>query len=167
MEVLISLLIMAFGLLALAGFVVKSTVLSVDASQRAKAAALVQDMASRIANNKPNAATYSSSNDIKGAATEECDGFTGASLDLCEWNNLLAGENSAQSGGDAAQLGFRGCIRRPTPSEAVYVITVAWGGMSPGVPPADLCAKDEFGDDALRRIVRLQVRIPNLTAGTP
>jgi type IV pilus assembly protein PilV len=163
MEVLISLVIAAFGLLGLATFVTKATALTADGTQRARASALLNDMASRVANNKANAAAYVSVT-VHGAAVRNCAALAGAALDLCEWNNLLVGTNDAQASGNSALLGFRGCVTQPNGLEPVFVVTVAWGSMAPGVPPADLCAQGDFGDDSLRRVVRSQVRVATLTA---
>lgn len=160
-EILISLVITAFGLLGLASFATKATALSVDATQRARASALLNDMASRLANNKANAAAYVTG-DVQGAAAQDCGAVAAGPLrELCEWGNLLAGANDAQTGGNAAFLGYRGCVTRPT-AEPVYVVTVAWGSLTPGVPPADSCGKGEFGDDSQRRVIRTHVRIANL-----
>ncbi len=46
----------------------------------------------------------------------------------------------------------------------MFVVTVAWGSMTPGVPPADGCAANAFGDDSQRRILRAQMRIADLDA---
>lgn len=159
-EVLITLLITAFGLLGLAAFTTKATALSVDATQRARAAALLNDMTSRVANNKTNAAAYLTG--ALGAGLLVCPAAAGAARDLCEWNNLLAGANDAQVGGNAAFLGYRGCVTRPNALEPVFVITVAWGSLTPGIPPADGCAANAFGDESLRRIIRSQVRVATL-----
>ncbi len=163
-EILVTLLITAFGLLGLAGFVIKATALSVDATQRVRAAALLNDMAGRIANNKTNAAAYVSAA-AHGAAMENCGALAaGAPRDLCEWNNLLAGSNDAQAGGNAAFLGFRGCISQPNPLDPAFVVTVAFGSIAQATPPADLCGAGVFGDDAQRRVIRTQVRVANLLA---
>ncbi|MEO7852127.1 MAG: prepilin-type N-terminal cleavage/methylation domain-containing protein [Rubrivivax sp.] len=165
-EILISLLITAFGLLGLAAFASKSTAMGVDATQRARAAALLSDMASRVANNKPNAALYASAA-VQGASVQACvAGATPAQVvarDLCEWGNLLAGANDAGTTANAAFLGFRGCVTQPNALDPVFVITVAWGSLSPGIPPADGCAANAFGDDSQRRIIRSQVRVATLT----
>lgn len=167
-EILISLLITAFGLLGLAAFASKSTAMGVDATQRARAAALLTDMASRVANNKPNAALYASAVAVHGAAVQVCAaGATPAAVaarELCEWGNLLAGANDAGVAANAAFLGYRGCVTQPNALDPVFVITVAWGSLSPGIPPADACAAGAFGDDSLRRIIRSQVRVATLTA---
>ena len=162
-EILVTLVITAFGLLGLAGFVVKATALTADSAQRARAAALLLDMKSRVANNKANAAAYVSAT-VHGAAARDCAGQAGVARDLCDWNNLLVGTNDAQAGGNAALLGFRGCVTRPNALQPVFVVTVAWGSLAPGVPPADLCAQSAFGDDSLRRVIRAQVRVATLSA---
>jgi type IV pilus assembly protein PilV len=163
-EILISLVITAFGLLGLAAFATKSTATTVDAAQRARAAALLNDMASRLANNKPNAPAYVTGA-VQGGAVQDCTALAaGPARDLCDWGNLLAGANDANAGGNSAFLGYRGCVTQPNVLNPVYVITVAWGSLSPGVPPADACAANAFGDDSLRRIIRSQVRVADLAA---
>jgi type IV pilus assembly protein PilV len=162
-EILITLLITAFGLLGLAGFATKATALSVDATQRARAAALLSDMTGRIQNNKANAAAYVTGA-VQGASVQNCGAVAAAApRDLCEWGNLLAGANDAQAGGNSAFLGYRGCVTRPIALNPVFVVTVAWGSLTPGVPSADLCAQNAFGDDSLRRTIRSQVRVATLT----
>lgn len=162
-EILITLVITAFGLLGLAAFASKATTLGVDATQRARAAALLSDMSNRISVNKTNAPAYVTGA-VLGDAVQNCGALAGAARDLCEWNNLLVGTNDAQAGGNAAFLGYRGCVTQPNALDPVYVITVAWGSITPGVPPADGCAANAFGDDSQRRILRSQVRIADLTA---
>src|SRR4051812_3877316 len=109
-EILITLLITAFGLLGLAGFATKATGLSVDATQRARASAFLSDMTGRIENNKANASAYVTGV-VKGAAVQNCGAVAaGAPRDLCEWGNLMAGANDAQAGGNSAFLGYRGCV---------------------------------------------------------
>jgi len=162
-EILISIVITAFGLLGLAAFASKATGMSVDATQRARAAALLEDMASRVANNKSNAEAYVSAT-VMGAAVQDCTGLNGAPLDRCQWNNLLAGTNDAQAGGNSAFLGYRGCISQPNPVDPAFVITVAWGSIAEGIAPADQCAVNAFGNDANRRVIRSLVRRAALAA---
>jgi len=163
-EILITLVITAFGLLGLATFATKATALSVDATQRARAAALLNDMTNRIANNKANAAGYVTGA-VQGAAIDtNCGAIAaGPARDLCEWGNLLAGANDAQAGGNAAFLGYRGCVTQPNNLNPVFVVTVAWGSLTPGIPSADTCAEGAFGDDTQRRTIRSQVRVATLT----
>lgn len=171
LEVLITLVISAFGLLGLAGFVSRATTLSMDSVQRARALTLANDMASRMRSNKTNSDTYWTAA-THGASVATCGGLVGtATRDLCEWSNLLAGAQDAQSGGNSAFLGFRGCILRTEQSPKTYVITVAWGSVASGKAPSDTCAKDVFGSDEYRKVVRVQVRIAQLGSfiapGTP
>ena len=70
----------------------------------------------------------------------------------------------AQAGGNAAALGYRGCLSRD-PVAPIFTITVAWGGTTPGEPdtvPNSDCGEGQFGDDAYRRVLRTTVRIPSL-----
>lgn len=162
-EILITLVITAVGLLALAGFVTKATTLTADSTQRARAGVLLSDMASRIANHKKIASSYVSGTTY-GGSVMTCDASGGAAQDLCEWNNLLAGSNDGGSG--ATSLGYRGCITQPGGDPNVYIITVAWGALSAGVPPpagVD-CGANQFGDESLRRIIRSQVRVAALSS---
>lgn len=161
MEVLVTLVITAFGLLGLAGFVTRSTAVSVDANQRARAVSLLSDMSNRLQNNKTAAPSYLTAAAL-GEAEQDCGASVGAVRDLCEWNNLLVGTNDAVTANAVQGLTYRGCISQPTPGDPMYVVTVAWGSSIPGVPPADSCAQNVFGDDSLRRVIRTQVRIATL-----
>lgn len=165
LEILVTIVITAFGLLGLAGFITRSAAMTVESNQRARAGALLEDMENRIRNNKANAANYVSAT-AHGAAVRNCAGeAAGDARDLCEWNNLLAGANDALTVDDGlTKLGFRGCVTRPAAPVPVYVITVAWGSSIRATPPADPCGANSFGDDGFRRIIRTQVRVPNLAA---
>lgn len=169
-EILVSLVIIAFGLLALAGFVTKATALAADSTQRTRASSLLSDMSGRLLTNKTLATNgnyviatqpatgYGSPN----ATSAVCPGAGVAGIDLCRWHQLLLGANDAQAGGNAAALGYRGCITRD-PVAPIFTITVAWGGTTPGEIPIDNCGKDQFGDDTYRRVLRTTVRIPSLS----
>lgn len=162
-EILIALVIGAFGLLALSAFIIKSTMLTGDATQRARAGTLLNDMTHRLSSRKTLAADFVSEGAVYGESILDCDGAANAARDLCEWNNLLAGSND---GGGAAALGYRGCIEQPAGDPNAYIITIAWGSMAPGVPPHENvnCAQGEFGDDdSHRRILRAQVRVASLS----
>ena len=57
-ESMVTVVVVAFGLLGVAGLVSRSFVTEVDAVQRAQAAMLLQDMVTRIEGNRANAAQY-------------------------------------------------------------------------------------------------------------
>lgn len=167
-EILVTLVITAVGMLGLAGFVVRATTLSADSIQRARAAVLVNDMAARISNGKAIAATFVAADgtnlQLRGESVVSCAGLANGPLQLCQWNNLLAGANDGGSG--ARALGYRGCVTQPNPADPLFAVTVTWGSMTPGAPPADQCGAGEFGAEAqgLRRVLRLQVRVATLAA---
>jgi type IV pilus assembly protein PilV len=161
-EILVTMLIVAFGLLGLAGFITRGNALGVDSNQRARALALLDDMAERIRNNKTIAPNYVSAA-VRGGDVADCSGLSAAALDLCEWNNVLYGTNDALSSGASQTLRFRGCVTQPYAGQPVYVVTVAWAGSLSGTPPADACGAGEFSDDNHRRMVRTQVRAACLT----
>jgi len=158
-EVLVTLVVVAFGLLGLANFVMRANASGVESNQRARALALVTDMSERIKNNRTAAAAYAG-NTVHGAEQRDCNGTAaGPARDLCEWNNLLAGSNDAIQGQTDQALGFRGCVVQQFATPPLYIVTVAWGSITPGPAPSDPCASGSFGDDSYRRVVRSNVRI--------
>lgn len=171
-EILVSLVIIAFALLALAGFVTKATALAGESSQRTRASTLLSDISGRILSNKNQFNLYIT-------ATQPATGYgtpglsnicpaadaaspSNASQDLCDWHNLLLGTNDAQSDGNAAALGYRGCLSLD-PTTRIFTISVAWGATTPSDVPTSTCGQDQFGADEYRRVLRTTVRIPNLT----
>ena len=165
-EILVTLVVTAVGMLGLAGFVARATTMSADSVQRARAAVLVNEMAARLNDNKAIAATFVNANgtniQLRGANITPCGGLVGAPLQLCQWNNLLAGANDGGSG--ARFLGYRGCVTRPNVADPLYIVTVTWGSMNAATPPADACGAGEFGDESQRRVLRLRVWVANLAA---
>lgn len=165
-EILVTLVVTAIGLLGLAGFIVRASTLGSDTVQRTRAAVLLQDMANRISDNKAAALAGSFvTGQVYGAspsATPCIDEPDAARQQLCEWNNLLAGANDGGSG--AAFLGYRGCVTRPNAGDPMFVVTVTWGSLTPSAPSGDLCGTGVFGDESLRRVLRMQVRVAQLKA---
>ena len=159
-EVLVTIAILMIGLLGLAALQTNATIAEMEAYQRSQALVLVQDMADRIAANKGNADSYKQV-DI-GLTTMPCASLSGAALDVCEWNNKLAGaaEVTAAGGRTGAMIGARGCITEPTPN--VYLVTVAWQGFSVAGIPTNTCGQNAYGAGALdgqRRTVSTIVRV--------
>ena len=114
-EILVSLVIIAFGLLALAGFVTKATTLAVDTVQRTRASTLLSDMAGRLITNKQLAvagnyvaATQPATGYGTPSATSTvCAGVGVAAVDLCSWHNLLQQLLAAQFHREALERGHR------------------------------------------------------------
>ena len=101
-EVAISLILIAFGLLGLFAFQAKAQRAEVESYGRVQALLLLQDIIDRMNANRGDAFAllYVTPDPVGGTGPlTECGGTTGAVLDLCEWSNLLKGaaENTGAS----------------------------------------------------------------------
>jgi type IV pilus assembly protein PilV len=173
-EVLVTILITAFGLLALAGLVVKSTASEFDSYQRAQASVLLTDMVERMNANRANAAAYITTTPLGTGETTwtSCTALpTGTARDQCEWSKALQGASESKASGNAgAMVGARGCIElvqatNVTPgfcTAGIYRVSVVWQGQSATTAPALACGQNQYGDDRLRRALATLVEI-----GTP
>ncbi len=169
-EVLVSLVIIAVGLLGLASAQVQAQKAELESYQRAQAMMLVEDMVSRIRANRSADECYETVDFIgHGAEPADCSGWgTNATRDLANsdlnaWDDLLEGQ--AESLGDdnaGAMTGARGCISKDTTvtDYDAYTVTVAWQGEVVTEEPSEACASDQYGADGLRRVVSTQVAIP-------
>jgi type IV pilus assembly protein PilV len=176
-EVLVTMVVVAFGLLGIAAFQAKAQVGSIESYQRAQAAVLLQDMQARIVGNSANAASYVTTTPLGTGAAQDVDCATlaaGAARDRCEWSRALSGAAETATVGGAqlgAMQGARGCVAEVQAKNeatgvctpAVYLVTVAWQGRHPTKAPAQACGKDQYGDDTNRRAlsVRVAVGLPN------
>jgi type IV pilus assembly protein PilV len=164
-EVLVTIAILMIGLLGLAALQTNATIAEMEAYQRSQALVLVQDMADRIAANKSNAGSYVA--DDIGLTATNCATLTGADLDKCEWGNKLYGAAEVTAGGRnvGAMIGARGCVTQPTPGARMYMVTVAWQGMSRvgSSTPGAACGSGAYGTGQ-RRAVSMIVRVGLLGA---
>lgn len=173
-EVLVTMVIIAFGLLGLAGLQSKMQVAEVESYQRAQALVLLNDIASRISTNR-NASVnnaYVTASAI-GPSTN-CGGtFTTnamANADLREWCNALKGAGEVKGGENrGAVVAGRGCVESLGNRE--YMVTIAWQGLVPvSAPPESVaCGKDQYDasgtkceGDKCRRFVTTIVRLAPL-----
>lgn len=171
LEVLITMVVLAFGLLGLAAFQVKAHVGTIESYQRAQAAVLLQDMQARLSGNGAQAGAYVTEAPLGTGSTLETDcaaAAVGTQRDLCEWNLALQGAAEQRSGNNAgAMQGARGCVELVRAenqaagvcSPAVYLVTVAWQGMHATKAPAQACGKDQYGADTHRRTVSARVAV--------
>lgn len=166
LETLISIVILAFGLLALAGLQVKLQSSEMESYQRSQAIILLQDMTARINTNRSNAADYISADviGIGDASPEDCSAIAlNSERDICQWSQSLKG--AAEKSGASnlgAMIGARGCIEEVSPDPLTIRITVAWQGLSATSAPNFSCAQGEYGDDGYRRVISQVVTIGNL-----
>jgi len=175
MEALITIIILAFGVLGLANLQAKMQTAEVESYARSQALVLIGDMAARVSANRANAAAYvalAATGNPAGtgdAQPTDCSGIgVLADRDVCEWSNALKGSSEQSGGGVAvgAMIGGRGCIDQlagiDPPS---FRVTVAWQGLSPTIAPAAGidCAQALYGgNDAYRRIITNVVSVASL-----
>lgn len=167
-EVLVSIAILAFGLLGLAAFQLRTHITELEAFQRAQALVLVNDMVARIQANRANAANYVSTS--LGTGSPNCTPTPGTPAgDQCEWSNMLQGSGEQKGTTKiGAMVGARGCITQvqaPNPAAGVcqpgiYEVSVAWQGLHATGTPANNCGAGNYGsDEALRRVISSRVAI--------
>jgi type IV pilus assembly protein PilV len=172
-EVLVTMLMVAFGLLGLGGLQMRLQLSDMESYQRAQALALLDDMANRIAVNRAQAATY-----VTGAGSPLGTGMTCPTTsstvqqtDTAQWCSALQG--AAEKLGNSktgAAVGARGCIENIGANQ--YLITVTWQGLTPiSAPPAAVVcgaglydtAGSSCSGDLCRRTVTTVVSIATLS----
>jgi type IV pilus assembly protein PilV len=176
LEVLVTIVILAIGLLGLAGLQTRLQLSEMEGYQRSQAMILLDDMANRIAANRSVASSY-----VTGSAAS---GTLGAGMtcptadanrhdkDIRQWCLALQGA-SEKSGASSvgAMVGGRGCIEDLNNNQ--YMITVAWQGLGALSAPPDSvqCGKNQYNgtggttcaNDLCRRTVTTIVSIAPLT----
>lgn len=169
-EVLVTLVIVAFGLLGVAAFQAKAQVGSVESYQRAQAIILLDDMTSRINVNSADAASYVATVGAGDTQPADCsETAAGAERDLCEWSAALKGAAEVDAAGTqvGGMIGARGCIEQvvmANPATGVctpaqYRVSVAWQGLHETRAPSLTCGKDAYGPDTFRRAISTQVTV--------
>jgi len=171
LEVLVALLITAFGILGYVGLQARTAVANLEAYQRSQALILVNDMAQRINVNRANAASYVT-NGVGATDPGDCTTKTaGVSRDLCEWTTSLRGAGEKKGTTlVGAMLNARGCISpidNLTSGRPRYQVSIAWQGMRASGAPAIACGKDTFSSEELRRAVAVVVQVADLSPVAP
>ena len=163
-EVLVTIVILTFGLLGVAGLQVRMHLAQAESYHRSQAVLLMQDMVDRINANRSSALNYVTGGALgAGNSAQDCAGLAGAALDLCEWNNALLGTTESTASGQKAggMIGARGCISNVVatmPRE--FVVAVAWQGLVPTVAPAATpCGQGLYGNEQTRRVLVARVTI--------
>jgi type IV pilus assembly protein PilV len=178
LEVLITTVIIAIGLLAIAGLQARLQISEMESYQRAQALLLLNDMASRMSANFRNMGDYETlpaSPLGVGMICASADPITStrAEVDLSDWCRALQGTGEVIPADGAlparnvgAMVGARGCIEEPNTN--IWLITVVWQGLTPvSAPPAGVAcgaglynggAGNPCVDDLCRRYVTTIVR---------
>lgn len=164
-EVMIAVLILAFGVLGLAGLQARSMTAENESYSRAQAIMLLQDMTTRLAANTAGVGEYVHAGVVYGTnyddsdpncaavATPPTSAAQVADADICAWSDALANATYVR--------GARGCIETGAVAGEILV-SVAWQGRDTAVAPtADQpCASALITSG--RRVVSQRVRFPNL-----
>lgn len=172
-EVLVTLVILAVGLLGVVGLQARLQQSEMEAYQRSQALILLDDMANRLAANRNAAASYLTGTSSPLGAGMTCPTATTNQfeLDRKEWCEALQGAAEISSNSRVgAMLGGRGCVQSLGGGQ--YLLTVAWQGMGPlEAPPAGVaCGQNSYDgvsgsachDDLCRRVVTTIVRVATL-----
>jgi type IV pilus assembly protein PilV len=171
-EVLVTVVVLAFGLLGIAAFQAKAQAGSLEAYQRAQAIVLLEDMQARISGNNTAAADYVTATPLgTGDTPGDCAALADRSArDKCEWSAALLGAAEVKDDTGAsvgAMIGARGCItelqaRDTAPGvckPGIYLLTVAWQGMHATRPPSHACGSGAYGAETLRRAIAARVAV--------
>lgn len=179
-EVLVTMVILAFGLLGMAGLQVQLQSSEMESYQRAQALLLLDDLKSRLETNRLEASMY-----VAGAplatpvgAGMDCPVTTPASprgeIDVEEWCQALQGAGESTGGVKVgAMVGGRGCVENlgvGPAGDKLYRVAVAWQGMTPISAPVEACGAGAYNGaadskcqaDLCRRVVSTVIRIANL-----
>jgi len=185
-EILVSLTLIAVGLLGLAQLIVKGQRASFEAYQRQQAISLANDMLEKIKTNRARAADYAAAapvntplgegnrfNDLTTGTITNCAATTCAPdvlaiYDAAYWDGLLQGSTETFNGGANRAGGAanaRGCVEVVVPAVApstlaTYRVTVAWQGREATVVPVtSACGNGLYGTETRRRVVSFDVRV--------
>ena len=188
-EALVSLVIIMFGLLGLAGLQTRMQQAEFESYQRSQALILLYDMVDRINTNRATVPCFVVTTDLvaganylgAGAAAPTPCGYSTtennaiADIAIAEWDNLLKG--SAETKGVnqvGAMIGARGCISynsatelpdaagAPISGTGIFTVAVAWQGTSETFAPTVACANNLYGTELRRRVVSETLRLANL-----
>ena len=178
-EVLVTIAILAIGLMGLFQMQMRLQKSEVESYQRTQAIMLLNDMVSRISTNRGSAASYVTASFLGEGVT--CPTATSTSTlqeqDAAEWCDALQGasEQTTSNARVGAMIAGRGCVQDiGSVSAPEFLVSVVWQGLTPiAAPPATISSGKEatnIYDDAsvdcvadnCRRHVSTIVRIATL-----
>ncbi len=182
LEVLITIVILAFGLLGVAALQSRIYVMEFESYQRAQAVVILNDIAERISANTESAAAYTAAATAAAplggtSALVSCTSMTDTARDICELGNLLKG--SAEKNNGAGVGGMNRAIACITSFTAPSVLSrcqsgvqidIVWQGRSPTIVPAATCGTAGGSPlytttDAFRRAISTRVSTRDMAVG--
>ena len=182
MEVLVSVFVLSVGVLGVAGLQITAKRSNFEATQRATAVALAQDIVERMRSNAEQLGTYTNAGagrTIGGASMPVTDCSTDCAPDILAQYDLYELEQAAN--GVAEQVAGNNvggltlpttCITGPDGGPGIYSVAIAWRGMTKLSDPAtDACGSgsgkyDTVGAtevDVYRRLLLMQVYISEIS----
>jgi type IV pilus assembly protein PilV len=184
-EVLVSMGIVAIGLLGLAALEVTAQQAQAESYARTQALAMLQGMVERINANRYSASCFAFTTDTTNGvpylgtvdAGSPSNNFTpgctsgsntaSAKDAMQRWDSELKGsaELDSSSNSIGGVVGARGCITQaadPGTGITTYTIMVAWQGPTDSFTPTKNCANGLYGAETKRRLVWTTLQIANL-----
>lgn len=177
-EVLVTLVIIAVGLLGMVGLQAKLQSTEMESYQRTQALLLLDDLRGRIESNRLDVANYTVqapvATPVGAGMTCPAPGATRTSTDISEWCFALQGAAESVGGNSAgAVIGGRGCVEDlgvGAAGDQVVRVSVAWQGLTPIAAPTETCGANLYNGaagtpcqgDLCRRVVSTVIRIANL-----
>ena len=157
LEVLVTVVIVATGLLGVAGLQARMHSAEMEGYQRTQATILLQSLADQLSTRRRDALSYVTAEPLgAGRPVQDCSAEQGPARDLCEWNNRLLGAAEATGGQNVgAMIGARGCVTNLEPAmPRKFMVAVVWQGLAPtAAPAATTCGRGLYGDDRMRRAI--------------
>lgn len=178
LEVLITIVILAFGLLGLASLQMKIQLAETESYQRAEALVLLRDMVERMQRYDTTLAYDSTTASLGAGDSAELDDCiampAGVSRDRCEWSIALQGAAETKAGASVgAMTNAHGCITRLQDPEVkpcsesntpgIYLVIVTWSGSHPTTVPAQTCPGDTANEYLRSVSARVVLGIPTCT----
>ena len=172
LEVLITIVILAVGLLGLAGLQARLQSSEMEAYQRAQALVLIDDMANRVATNRNAATNYVTATPLGAGMLCPTSTTTRQAIDAGQWCQALQGAAETSGASSVGSIvGGRGCIENI--GSGKYMITVAWQGLTPisAPPSAVTCGQNLYNsaaagakcvNDLCRRVVTTILSVATL-----
>jgi type IV pilus assembly protein PilV len=164
-EVLISLVVVAFGMLSLARAMAGASMDELESFQRAQSIVITQEMVERINANRKQALLYVGSYTVPAAAADCALPATVVERDQCEFRNRLMGADTLDGArAMGAPIAARACITQTVPGSNFYIVAVAWQGVKPTAAPNSGCGENGFDREENRRVFSTVVQIATLGA---
>jgi type IV pilus assembly protein PilV len=164
-EVLIALVILAFGMLALARAIATASLDELEFFQRGQSIVIAQEMVERINANRKQAVLYVGDYMVPAAAVDCTAELTVVARDQCEFRNRLLGADTRDGARViGAPIAARACITETAPGSNTYIVAIAWQGVKPTGAPDSACGENAFDREENRRVFSTVVQIATLGA---